>query len=87
MIDRGPFPWRPALAACALMALALLTVTVRAGVVREGQELMRREHVRQSLERHARELTLHLQAAAQGLGADEHAAAEAAARKGRKVRS
>ncbi len=87
MIDRGTFPWRPALAASALLGLALLTVTIRAGVVREGQELMRREHVRLSLRRHARDLTLSLQAAAHQLGAAEHAAAEARRSKGRRVRS
>jgi hypothetical protein len=87
MIDRGPFPWRPALAASALLGLSLLTVTIRAGVVREGQDLMRREHVRLSLQRHARELTLHLQSAAHDLGAAEHAAAEAGRKAKGKVRS
>lgn len=85
MIDRGSFPWRPALAACALLGLALLTITIRAGAVQEGQELMRREHVRLSLRRHARELSLHLQAAAQELGAAEHQQAEG--RRARAVRS
>jgi hypothetical protein len=87
MIDRGPFPWRPALAACALLSLALLTVAIRADVVREGQELMRREHVRHSLRRHARDLSLRLQSAAHDLGASEHKAAEKARKPGKAVRS
>ncbi|MBM3984177.1 MAG: hypothetical protein FJ296_00570 [Planctomycetes bacterium] len=76
MNDRGTFPWRPALAASALLGLSLLTVNLRAGVVREGQDLMRREHVRQSLERHARDLQLRLQQSAQELGGAAPAAGE-----------
>lgn len=86
MNERGGFPWRCALAATALLGLSLLTVGLRAQVVREGQELVRREHVRLSLRRHARELTLRLQEASQDLGQGERAAREAAGRKG-KVRS
>lgn len=86
MSDRGSFPWRPALAAAALLGLSLLTVGLRAEVVREGQDLVRREHVRLSLRRHARELTLRLQQASQELGAGDRAAREGATGKG-KVRS
>ena len=39
MSDRGTSRGRPALAACALLGLALLTVSIRAHAVREGQEL------------------------------------------------
>ncbi len=76
MSDRGTFPWRPALVASALLVLALLTVHLRAEVVREGQNLMRREHVRLSLRRHARDLQLRLQESAQELGRAERASAE-----------
>jgi hypothetical protein len=76
MTDRGNFPWRPALAAVALLGLSLLTVTLRAGVVEEGRELMRREHVRCSLRRQARDLQLRLQQTAQELGAADRAARE-----------
>ncbi len=76
MNDRGAFPWRPALVASALLGLCLLTVNLRAGVVREGQDLMRREHVRQSLKRHARDLQLRLQQSAQELGGAGQAAGE-----------
>src|SRR5262245_63710798 len=51
MSDRGTFPWRPALAACALLCLALLTVSIRAQAVQDGEVLMQREHVRLSLRR------------------------------------
>lgn len=76
MIERGSFPWRPALVASALLGLCLLTVNLRAVVVREGQDLMRREHVRQSLRRHARDLQLRLQQSAQDLGGGDRAAGE-----------
>ena len=82
MTDRGSFPWRPALAACGLLTLSLLTVTLRAGVVEEGRELMRREHVRCSLRRQARDLQLRLQQTAQELGAEDRAAREQGSKKG-----
>jgi len=81
MSDRGSFPWRPALAACALFGLALLTVTIRAQAVHDGEELMQREHVRLSLRRHARDLSLQLQQASHELGAAERAASEGQPRK------
>jgi hypothetical protein len=83
MNDRGTFPWRPALVASALLGLCLLTVNLRAGVVREGQDLMRREHVRQSLKRHARDLQLRLQQSAQELGGADRAAGEGQSRGGK----
>ena len=82
MTDHGSFPWRPALAASALLALSLLTVTLRAAVVEEGRELMRREHVRCSLRRQARDLQIRLQQTAQELGAADRAAREGAKPKG-----
>ena len=82
MTDHGSFPWRPALAASALLGLALLTVTLRAAVVEEGRELMRREHVRCSLRRQTRDLQLRLQQTAQELGAADRAAREGSKKKG-----
>jgi hypothetical protein len=82
MSDRGSFPWRVALAGCALLSLSLLTVTLRAGVVEEGRELMRREHVRCSLRRQARDMQLRLQQTAQELGAEDRAAREGSHKKG-----
>jgi len=76
MIEPGAFPWRPALAAIALLTLALLTVTLRAGVVAEGRDLMRREHVRLSLRRQSRDLQLSLQQTASDLGSADRAARE-----------
>jgi hypothetical protein len=76
MSDRGTFPWRPALAACCLLCLALLTVSIRAQAVHDGEELMQREHVRLSLRRHARDLSLQLQQASHKLGTSDRAAAE-----------
>ena len=76
MSDRGTFPWRPALAASALLCLALLTIRIRAQAVQDGEVLMQREHVRQSLRRHARDLSLQLQQASHQLGARDRAAAE-----------
>ena len=81
MSDRGTFPWRPAVAACALLCLALLTVTIRAQAVQEGEMLMQREHVRLSLRRHARDLSLQLQQASHQLGARDRAAADGDHRK------
>ena len=87
MSDRGTFPWRPALAACALLCLALLTVSTRAQAVQEGEVLMQREHVRLSLRRHARDLSLQLQQASHQLGARDHAATEGDPRPKRTTRS
>ncbi len=76
MSEPGSFPWRPALAACALLSLSLLTVTLRAGVIAEGRELMRREHARLSLRRQSRDLQLSLQQTASELGSADRAARE-----------
>ena len=76
MSERGTFPWRPALAASALLGLCLLTVSIRAQAVNDGEELMQREHVRLSLRRHARDLSLQLQQASQHLGSTDRSAAE-----------
>ena len=75
MSERGTFPWTPALAASALLGLCLLTVTIRAHAVHDGEELMQREHVRLSLRRHARDLSLQLMQTSQKLGASDRAAA------------
>jgi hypothetical protein len=79
MSERGTFPWTPALAASALLGLCLLTVTIRAHAVHDGEELMGREHVRLSLRRHARDLSLQLLQTSQTLGASERAATGAQA--------
>jgi len=62
-------------------------VKLRAGVVEEGRDLMRREHVRLSLRRQARDLQLRLGQAAQELGAADRAAREGSHRKSGAVRS
>ena len=87
MIEHGSFPWRPALAACALLCLCLLTVTLRAHAVHDGEELMQREHVRVSLRRHARDLSLQLLQASHELGTTDPAAAEGERRTKGRARS
>jgi len=87
MSDRGTFPWRPALAACALLCLALLTISIRAQAVQEGEVLMQREHVRLSLRRHARDLSLQLQQASHQLGARDRTATEGELKKKGTARS
>ncbi|HEX5008864.1 MAG TPA: hypothetical protein VFY71_00585 [Planctomycetota bacterium] len=87
MSDRGTFPWRPALAACALLCLALLTISIRAQAVQEGEALMQREHVRLSLRRHAHDLSLQLQQASHQLGSRDRAATEGEVKKKGTARS
>jgi len=87
MSDRGTFPWRPAIAACALLCLALLTIRIRTQAVQDGEVLMQREHVRLSLRRHARDLSLQLQQASHELGARDRAATEGEHEKKGKPRS
>ena len=61
MTEPGRFPWKVALCGSGLLLLALLTVSIRASVVAEGQALMRLEHRRSALQRRERDLQLELQ--------------------------
>jgi hypothetical protein len=74
MSEPSRFPWRVALVGGGLLLLALLTVSIRASVVAEGQQLMRLEHRRGALERRARDLQLDLQRQWQELGRQDAAA-------------
>lgn len=71
MNERWRFPWGPFLAGAALLLLSLATVEIRAGVVQEGQDLMRLEHRRVALKRHVRDLRLDLQEAWNGMDTRE----------------
>jgi hypothetical protein len=55
------FPWKPAITGGALLALALLTVTIRAGVIADGHSLLQLEHRREALLRRERDLRIQLQ--------------------------
>jgi hypothetical protein len=74
MNEADAFPWKPALTGAALLALALLTVSIRAGVVAEGHALLRLEHHRAALKRHERALQIRLQEQWQQIGRQDLAA-------------
>ena len=67
------FPWKPAITGAALLALALLTVTIRASVVAEGHSLLQLEHRRAALHRRERDLQIELQQRWQDVGRTEQA--------------
>ena len=60
MESRG-FPWKPALSGAALLALALLTVSIRAQAIAEGRALLDAELRRASLHRHEIDLRLRIE--------------------------
>ncbi|HTE06100.1 MAG TPA: hypothetical protein VK824_07890 [Planctomycetota bacterium] len=68
MNDPLRFPWKPAAVGAALLALALLTVTIRAGVIAEGHSLLQLEHRRGALHRRERDLQIQLQQRWQDIG-------------------
>jgi len=68
VIESGRFPWKPALSGAGLLALSLLTVSIRAQAVAEGRALLDAELRRASLHRHERDLRLRIETLTQSLG-------------------